>query len=161
MAFTINGTTGIDLGTQPLTGSLPDANAPSGSVIQVVSDNGNKGTVITSSTSYTDLGYSVTITPVSSSNKLLVMWSAFVYTQQNKTGFIALHDSSNNLVGGYYTQWAGSSGIDQHLHGAYISGALGSTSSVTLKLRGKSDGTGDTTFNAGRYGSFIVMEIAA
>ena len=36
MPFTINGTTGINLGTQPLTGSLPDANAPSGSVLQVV-----------------------------------------------------------------------------------------------------------------------------
>jgi hypothetical protein len=72
MPFTINGTTGINLGTQPLTGSLPDANAPSGSVIQVVS-------AVTTS-SFTSSGSQVTvleasITPSSTSNRIAVMYA--------------------------------------------------------------------------------------
>jgi hypothetical protein len=72
MAFTINGTTGIDLGTQPLTGSLPDANAPVGSVLQVVSAI-LTGTVTSSSNTFVDTGMSATITPISTSSKILVL----------------------------------------------------------------------------------------
>jgi hypothetical protein len=73
MPFTINGTTGINLGTQPLTGSLPDANAPSGSVIQVVSSTLSTQPVNITSTSYVDTGLSVSITPISSTSKILVL----------------------------------------------------------------------------------------
>lgn len=55
-----------------LTGVLPDANAPSGSVIQVVSTSTN-GSFSTSSQSFVDItGMSVTITPSSSSNRILI-----------------------------------------------------------------------------------------
>jgi hypothetical protein len=79
MPFTINGTTGINLGTQPLTGSLPDANAPSGSVIQAVSATySTSGS--TTSTSYTSTGFTASITPTSSSSKILVLVSCPIYT---------------------------------------------------------------------------------
>lgn len=72
MAFTINGTTGINLATQPLTGSLPDANAPSGSVIQVVQGTLTT-TASTTSSTYIASGLTATITPSSASNKIIVM----------------------------------------------------------------------------------------
>lgn len=54
-------------------GVLPDANAPSGSVIQVVSST-KTNTFSTGSTSFVDVtGLSVSITPSSSSSKILVM----------------------------------------------------------------------------------------
>jgi hypothetical protein len=73
MSFTINGTTGINLGTQPLTGSLPDANAPSGSVIQVVSTTKTDTFSMTSATYTSVTGLSVSITPSSTSSKILII----------------------------------------------------------------------------------------
>ena len=63
-----------------LTGTVPDANAPSGSVLQVVtatkSDNFS-----TTSTSYTDVtGLSVTLTPASASSRILVIANLFIGT---------------------------------------------------------------------------------
>jgi hypothetical protein len=73
MAFTINGTTGINLGTQPLTGSLPDANAPVGSVLQVVST-AKTNTFSTSSLTFSDItDLSVSVTPNSASSKILII----------------------------------------------------------------------------------------
>lgn len=73
MAFTINGTSGINLATQPLTGALPDANAPSGSVLQVVSVTLTSQQTYTSTTSIDVSGLSASITPTNLSNKILVI----------------------------------------------------------------------------------------
>jgi hypothetical protein len=55
-----------------LTGTLPDANAPSGSVIQV--QHGTTSTAVVSSTStFTDTGIIATITPSNASNKIFVL----------------------------------------------------------------------------------------
>lgn len=55
-----------------LTGQVPDANAPSGSVIQVVSTSTN-GSFSTSAQSFVDItGMSVTITPSSASSRILI-----------------------------------------------------------------------------------------
>jgi hypothetical protein len=53
-------------------GVLPDANAPSGSVIQVVSATFSTQTDFTT-TAYVDTGLTATITPISSSSKILVI----------------------------------------------------------------------------------------
>ena len=57
-----------------LTGQVPDANAPSGSVIQVVNSSYGSYTS-TTSTSPVDTGLTASITPISSSNKILVLVS--------------------------------------------------------------------------------------
>jgi hypothetical protein len=55
-----------------LTGQVPDANAPSGSVIQVVSAT-KIDTFTTTSSSYVDVtGLNISITPSSASNKILI-----------------------------------------------------------------------------------------
>jgi hypothetical protein len=105
MPFTINGTTGINLGTQPLTGSLPDANAPSGSVIQVVQQT-ITGTVSSSSTSYVATGLIASITPTSASNRILVILSGGTTTYDGSGGtlltriFRQIAGGSYNAIGG-------------------------------------------------------------
>jgi hypothetical protein len=65
------------LAASKLTGQVPDANAPSGSVIQVVQTVKTDG-FVTSSGSYVDItGLSVTITPSSTSSKILVVSNFF------------------------------------------------------------------------------------
>lgn len=62
-----------DVAATKLTGQVPDANAPSGSVIQVI-QTVKTDTYSQTAASWTDItGLSVSITPSSTSNKILVM----------------------------------------------------------------------------------------
>jgi hypothetical protein len=72
-----------------LIGQVPDANAPSGSVIQVV-QTVKTDTFSTSSTTFTDItGFSVSITPTSSSSKILVLYTTNTCADVNFTGYAA------------------------------------------------------------------------
>jgi hypothetical protein len=61
-----------------VTGTLPDANAPTGSVLQVVQSEYSTQ-VSLSSTTYTDNGLTGTITPTSATSKILVLISQNLY----------------------------------------------------------------------------------
>jgi hypothetical protein len=67
----------VALAATKLTGQVPDANAPSGSVIQVVSATYDTKTEITGSASgvFSDTGLQAIITPMSASSKILVLFS--------------------------------------------------------------------------------------
>ena len=72
-----------------LTGQVPDANAPSGSVIQAVS--ATTATVVQITTgSWTDTGLSASITPSSASNRILVLVSARHFSQPGTTQRVGL-----------------------------------------------------------------------
>ena len=68
MAFTIDGTTGINLSTEPLNGLLPGARLPSGSTLTVTNSSASAAGTINASTAY---GNNVTITTVSSTSRIL------------------------------------------------------------------------------------------
>lgn len=176
MSFTINGTTGINLATQPLTGSLPDANAPSGSVIQVVQA-GKNDVFSTTSSTWTDItGLSLSITPASSSNKVLI-FVAVNLTGYSDAGIRLVRDSTVVGVGTgasnqnvmFMTNNVGSSTND---YGFYLGGSPyldspATTSATTYKIQIYSNNTYQTYVNR-RYqdASFIgfssitAMEIA-
>lgn len=99
MSFTINGTTGINLGTEPLTGSLPDANAPSGSVLQVAQGLSQMLTS-TTSTSYVSTPITVSITPISTSSKVLIQVSLGTTFSNNSstTSTITVYRNSTDLA---------------------------------------------------------------
>ena len=94
MAITINGSGtigGVSVGGLPdgivdtdmlASGAITDALLPSGSVLQVVQTLTNS-TVSTSSSSYVDSGISASITPSSSSNKILIAFSGQLYSTGN------------------------------------------------------------------------------
>ena len=88
MAVTIDGTTGVSLVQD---GVITDANLPAGSVLQIVrADYSTTDTF--SSTSYAETGLSATITPSSSSSKILVMVKQFF------TFWTATTDGAHALV---------------------------------------------------------------
>ena len=81
-----------------LTGQVPDANAPSGSVIQVVQAvKGDTQTI--QSSSWIDVsGLSASITPQSTSNRILVMATlSYSYTESWNSGSMRLYRSSTPI----------------------------------------------------------------
>ena len=90
MTVIINGTTGIDtvqdgiitnakiasMAATKLTGQVPDANAPSGSVLQVVRGSVLTGAVNTTSSTLSEVSssYRTSITPISSTSRILVQF---------------------------------------------------------------------------------------
>lgn len=99
----------VALTASKLTGQVPDANAPSGSVIQVVQS--IKQTNVTINTTgqtatMIDVGHSASITPSSASNKILVFLTgetSTVYISgvsgENHLTAIGLYRGSTNLGG--------------------------------------------------------------
>ena len=73
-----------------LTGTLPAANAASGNIIQVVQGT-NTTRVTSNTTSYADVGLSVTITPSSSSNKIMIMGVMANCFKSNANSASSLH----------------------------------------------------------------------
>jgi hypothetical protein len=107
MAITLSGD-GISsdaiasLAASKLTGVIPDANAPSGSVIQVV-QTVKSDTFSSTSSSLTEVtGLNVSITPSSTASKILVTCSVAIgYNNDGTTtrrGGIALFKGSSNLL---------------------------------------------------------------
>jgi hypothetical protein len=180
MPFTINGTTGINLGTQPLTGSLPDANAPSGSIIQVVQA---VKTDIMSNTSgqwFNITGLNVNITPISTSNRILLLSNTFIHGQGNSF----LRFTRNGTVIGVGTQDGNREGVaagdaynpddnrNQTFSMMFVD-SPSSTSSVSYWVQTRSEASGFEVFvnaqrttasnniaNRPRYASMLIaMEI--
>lgn len=161
MAFTINGTTGINLATQPLTGQLPDGNAPSGSVIQIVSSQSTSS--FSSSGSLTTVA-EVSITPLSSSNKIFISWYTgmadnlangndfFIYVKRGGSGGTVL-PVQNSTRTGYF--WSASRN-QIPMSGSYLD-APSATTATTYGIYIQSN-TGSCTFGGI---TFNVMEITA
>jgi len=169
------------LAASKLTGQVPDANAPSGSVIQIVSTNYTTRTVISQTTSVIDMtGMTVSITPTSASNKILVLINlAFNSPEgQNIIGFL---NRNGTLIGqsttsgaiqaffgmstandGNYRMWSAS--------GNFLDSPA-TTSAITYKLQSRAasgtstlylNGTGRNSADDALGSSTItVMEIAA
>jgi hypothetical protein len=110
MALVLNGdgaiaglTTGAGIAASALSGQLPDANAPSGSVIQVVTSAVRTATTDTTSRSPIEIStdYRVTITPLSTSSKILLMF--FGHFSPSTGSFMALA-FYRSIGGGAYSK---------------------------------------------------------
>ena len=153
-----------------LTGTIAAARLPAGSVLQVVSATYSTQTSITS-TSYTDTGLQASITPTSSSSKILIL--------VNQAG--ALRRDSSAEQSGFANLVRGATQITeiiqiQRMTGAsnqyapYFNGIVyldspATTSSTTYKTQGKVASTADTGvlyFQVNNLTSTItLLEIAA
>jgi hypothetical protein len=106
MAITLNGSgsitglsSGAGISASALSGQVPDANAPAGSVIQVVSAT-RTASSITTSTSFVSNGLTASITPSSSSSKIFVSVSSVGDSgASGVTAFYTLYRNSTNLGG--------------------------------------------------------------
>jgi hypothetical protein len=149
-----------------LTGTVPDANAPSGSVIQVV-EGSTTTTVNTTSISFTDTGLSATITPSSTSSKILIVVShtnSRKLPQGNEGGInMWLQKNGSNLAqiiqAGLWT--ATSVYITGGINSTYLDSPA-TTSAITYKTQFASHAAGVTAVvqENNMRSSIILMEIA-
>lgn len=148
-----------DVATTKLTGQVPDANAPSGSVIQVVSTTATTS-FSTTSGSFTALGLSVSITPSSASNKIYVIATFPTSTQSSNLSIqnALLRNSTQIIVAnGHYAAAAGWLLTDNSL--SFLD-SPSTTSSTTYSVSCRvSAGAG--TISAADPSTITVMEIAA
>jgi hypothetical protein len=169
MAITLSGD-GISsdaiasLAASKLTGVIPDANAPSGSVIQVVY--GSTSTQVnTTSTSGVDTGLTASITPTSTSNKILVMISQHIYISgDNGAGIQIFRGGTAIFNAGNYAVFAQTAGIMMGVAGINYLDSPASTSSLTYKTQIRSRDSGETVGvqrDDSNTSTIILMEIAA
>jgi len=102
MALELNGTTGVSLvqdgvvtAADLASGAITSAALPTGSVLQVVSATGSDG--YTSSSSFVTTGHSVTITPKSTSSKILLLATSTSYKETTSHGRVTIYRGGTNL----------------------------------------------------------------
>jgi hypothetical protein len=159
MSFTINGTTGINLATQPLTGALPDANMAPGSVIQVVNAAQTTSFSTTSGT-FTNIGLSASITPTSATSKIFVIAGAIMNTQSSNLSLLLTIFRDSTDLGVRSGQYAAAAGWVATTVPCFYLDSPATTSSVTYSIRARvSAGAG--TISSADPSTITLMEIAA
>ena len=146
------------INNQALT-NVTSAGLPSGSVVQVVSSSNETGANF-SHTSFTDR-HSASITPKSSSNKVMVIVNFDVYhggTGQGNCEWQILDHDGTEALDSFYNGRAESSVVYKSgTTGANFLSSPATTSSVTYKIRDKMHNGGTGSF---RSCTITLMEIA-
>ena len=147
-----------------LIGQVPDANAPSGSVIQVVSVAHDPGSQSTSSTTFVTTGLTATITPSSTSSRILAfvcMYESYVQTSSNAIAYelrrngTAVSDTATATLG--YSS-ATNNYFNANIH---IVDSPTSTSALTYTLFFKSVYGNSVATNSDNTSTYMtLMEIA-
>lgn len=159
-----------DVAATKLTGQVPDANAPSGSVIQVVQTQITAQTIFSSSSYVDATSFSASITPSSTSSKILVVMNVHTYLDNFSTGNIHINGKivrnstdvyETLIVSGYAIN------ITSFFPLIYLDSPA-TTSSTTYKLQVKASDTynssrinRNTTAGYTPVSTITLMEIAA
>jgi hypothetical protein len=156
------------LATTKLTGRVPVANAPLGSVIQVVY--GTTSTRVDFATqTYTDTTLSATITPLNTANKIIVLASHHYYSSGGMVMGIRILRNSTTIysppadgVGPYEFEEKGTGAVASRAN-LQIIDFPSSTSALTYKTQARRYVSGNPSFSLngdGALGTLILMEIA-
>lgn len=143
-----------------------------GKVLQVVTSNSTSNTA-TSSTTFIDTPFSVTITPSSTSSKILLTWSHTSYISQDQDHCISTVFRGNASTGTNLgqTDWGFSNGYARNVgygsavtnfnHAGNYLDSPSTTSAVTYTLAFRSY-TGNTVYSGDNGGKSVItaMEIA-
>jgi hypothetical protein len=156
----------VALTASKLTGQVPDANAPSGSVIQVVQ--GTTSTAMsTSGATFVATNLSVSITPISTSSKILVFGQLFVANGvSTNQPTIGLFRNGSNIIGpgyGFGDTYTSAGGYGEAVLPFSFLDTPSSISSLLYAIYGRNpSGTGNSTFNdPARLSVITAMEISA
>lgn len=119
----------------------------------------------TTSTSFTDAGLSVSITPLSSASSVLLVWSVVVQ-HANSGEFVQLQisDSSNVAISGAEKGFYGSSGTNGHANQtliAYDSPATGSAVTYKARFASLTGSTVQLLNDINSTGQLYAIEVAA
>jgi hypothetical protein len=146
-------------------GTLPAAQAVSGSIIQVAQYL-NYNYASTTNSSFTASGFAVTITPKSASSTMLVRCAISAsQSASNGAGYFTIFRNGSNLAGanGYNTLYSDASFGNPFRAGIpiEITNASGGTSAITYEIYFKTNTVGTVGMNQDSTASSItVMEIA-
>ena len=151
-----------------ISNQLTDANMSAGSVVQVVSFVYNSGQISNSTSTFADTGLTASITPSSSSNKILVIMqvsSCFTTTNTNAEIDVNLLRDSTQLIatmGGRGTNGTTSGDAIGTVGCAFLD-SPSTTSSTTYKSQFKSTNNNATAsvHLGGTTSTMVLMEIAA
>jgi len=155
--------TGVEFpdGTTQTSVNVPTSAMPAGSVIQVVQNTSTTGTA-TTSTPLLDVEPSVTITPLSSNNKILVMHTAggIAYQNQKEIRFELQRDGVSVWVANRYgfKEFSGEY-VPIPFNASYLD-SPNTTSSITYNFAIKAEQSGDLRHNDSGTAITIAMEIA-
>lgn len=148
-----------DVAATKLTGTVPDANAPSGSVIQVVSVNSSVNVSTTSATLLT-----LNITPSSASNRIMLFCYVTVSTITGSNTYADLRVNRNGST--VFLTYYGYSGTVPNspifpLSGNFVD-SPNTTSSIAYTLvLGRGSGGTTSVSTSGEIYTLTAMEIAA
>jgi len=147
---------------------LGRAALPAGSVLQVIGAT-YVGNVTTSSTSYVTTGLAASITPTSSSNKILIMMASGVMSSNTNIQMnLTVYRGGTNLMaqgqGMLYTNTGVTQGFGNILY--YDSPATTSSTTYTIYFKNTNNSAGNVTWNPSSASGdttaqLILMEIAA
>jgi len=129
---------GVPSATNITTGTLPKAQLPSGSVLQVVTAN-RSGEAATTSSSFVDTGLSLSITPTSATSKIFVLYTGSAGNDGTGECYLTLGRNSTNLGNGnsgFMRIWFNGSG-NYHFAGMSMSylDSPATTSATTYKVQ--------------------------
>jgi len=146
-------------------GTLPAAQAVSGSIIQVAQYL-NYNYASTTNSSFTASGFAVTITPKSASSTMLITCAiSGSQSASNGSGYFTIYRNGSNLAGanGYNTIYTNASFSNPFRIpvAIEITNASGGTSAITYEIYFKTNTVGTVGMNQDSTASSItVMEIA-
>ena len=145
--------------------SIPKSTLPTGSVLQVVSASLSSN-VSTSSASYVTTGLTASITPSSSSSKVLVIVNTGAYDSDtaNNSIIVALYKNGSEIINPSsvgFVAYTFSSGNRRGNNSLNYLDSPATTSSTTYAIYNKRDGTGLVFFNNSGVANITLMEIAA
>jgi hypothetical protein len=147
-----------------VSGTLPDGNAPSGSVLQVVYSQISLQ-VNTTSTTGVDTGLTATITPSSSTSKILILVSQQVYISgDNGAGIEILRGLTPIYNAGNYIVFAQTAGVTMAATSQSFLDSPNTTSATTYKTQIRSRDSGEAVGvnrDDSNTSSMVLMEIAA
>ena len=155
--------TGVPSASNITTGTLPSAQLPSGTVLQVISDV-QSGEQSTSSSSFVDTALSVTITPRSTTSKFFVLYTGSAGNDGAQESFLTLVRNSTNIGngnGGLMRIWFQGSG-SYHFSGMSMSilDSPSTTSAITYKVQFRTPSGLVYISGANSTDSLTVFEIA-
>lgn len=144
--------------------SVARTSLPTGSVLQVVSTNDSVQRSVNGGT-YTASGMSVTITPTSTSSKILIQFSTNIYKNTDGCGYITIFRNGTTNLAGSGNQMNLTTIADKYVPCStlYLDSPA-STSALTYEVYFYRSGTGNIYINATNsgvtMGSITVTEIA-
>ena len=155
----------VALTASKLSGQVPDANAPSGSVIQVVNATTLTATNTTAST-FIATTLAATITPFSATSKILIFGQGFAYASVSQAQpQITLYRGGTDINGvnyGFGNIYSNNGGYNEGILAFSFLDSPNTTSATTYTIYLRNNGVGLGNFGSTDRRSVItLMEIAA